>query len=158
MMTMRKTTMIAAMAAAALALAGCNSTGPKQTIGGLGGAVAGGLIGSQFGAGDGQLLAVGIGTLAGALIGSEIGASLDRADQAYAAQAYQQAFESYPTGQTVQWSNPQTGNYGTVTPTRTYSAGGRDCREFTQTIYVQGTAQTGTGTACRNANGTWSIV
>lgn len=153
-----KSTFLAATVAA-VALAGCQTMGPKQTIGGLGGGLAGGLIGSQIGAGEGNLLAVGIGTLAGAWLGSEIGASLDRADQAYAAQTYQQTFDTYPTGQTGQWRNPDTGHYGTVTPTHTYVAGnGQNCREFTQTIYVGGQAQTGTGTACRNNNGTWQIM
>ena len=152
-------TVFLAAGVAAVTLAGCQGMGPKQTIGGLGGGLAGGLIGSQIGAGEGNLLAVGIGTLAGAFLGSEIGASLDRADQTYIAQSNQQAFNTYPTGQTASWTNPDTGHSGSVTPTHTYVASnGQNCRDFQQTIYVGGQAQTGTGTACRNSNGTWQIM
>jgi surface antigen len=156
-MTMKSICLAATVAA--VALTGCQTMGPKQTIGGLGGGLAGGLIGSQIGRGEGNLLAVGIGTLAGAWLGSEVGASLDRADQAYLATTSQNAFESYPTGRTASWSNPDTGHYGSITPTHTYVAGnGQNCREFQQTIYISGQAQTGNGTACRNANGTWQIM
>ena len=78
------------LVAASIALSACQTgMGTKQTVGTVGGAVAGGLIGSQVGSGTGQLVATGVGTLVGAVIGGQIGASLDRADQAYAAQTYQ---------------------------------------------------------------------
>ncbi|MEE8270999.1 MAG: RT0821/Lpp0805 family surface protein [Alphaproteobacteria bacterium] len=144
---------------AAFALTACTGdAGQKQTIGALGGAIAGGVIGSQFGGGSGQLIMTGIGTLLGAWAGSEIGASLDRADQAYAAQAAQTSFENSPTGQATTWRNPDSGHYGTITPTNTVQRGGSVCREFTQSIYVDGRSETAVGTACRNPDGTWSIV
>src|SRR3954468_9706080 len=71
---------------------GCTTDGfgPKQGFGTLGGAAAGGLLGSRIGGGAGKLAAVGAGTILGAFLGSEIGSSLDRADQAYAGRAVQQ--------------------------------------------------------------------
>ncbi len=144
---------------AAFILAGCSEgSGNKQTFGTIGGAVAGGLLGSQIGGGSGQLIATGVGTLLGAWAGSEIGASLDRADAAYAQQAAQTSLESSPTGTSTTWRNPDTGHYGTVTPTNTVPRGNSYCRDFTQTIYVEGRSETATGTACRNPDGTWSIV
>ncbi|MGO1075690.1 RT0821/Lpp0805 family surface protein [Inquilinus sp. CA228] len=154
---MRKYT-IAAVLVGAVALAGCQDMGQKQGIGTLVGAGGGALLGSQFGSGTGKLVAVGAGTLIGAWLGNSVGASLDRSDQMYAEQTYNRSFESAPTGTESSWRNPDSGNYGTVTPTRTYRDSGRDCREFTQTIYVEGRAQTGRGTACRNGDGTWGIV
>ena len=151
---------IATMAVAAFVLAGCadyNSMGNKQMIGGGTGAVLGGLAGSQFGKGNGQLVGVGVGALLGALAGSSIGKSLDKADMAYAQQAHQQAY-SAPIGQTINWNNPESGHYGTVTPVRDgRSTSGRYCREYSQTIYVDGRSETGRGTACQNSDGTWQI-
>ncbi|MGK9166573.1 glycine zipper 2TM domain-containing protein [Inquilinus limosus] len=156
---MRKFT-IAAVLVGAVALAGCQDFGPKQGAGTLIGAAGGGLLGSQFGSGTGKLAATAAGVLIGGWLGNSVGASLDRSDQLYAERTYNRAFETAPTGTSSSWRNPDSGNYGTVTPTRTYrdQEYGRDCREFTQTIYVQGRAQTGTGTACREGDGTWRIV
>lgn len=142
----------------AFVLVGCSEgAGDKQTFGTVGGAIAGGVLGAQFGGGTGQLIATGVGTLLGAWAGSEIGASLDRADEAYAQQAAQRSLESAPTGTPTQWRNPDSGNYGTVTPTNTVPRGNSYCRDFTQTIYVEGRSETATGTACRNPDGTWSV-
>ncbi|MGO4124405.1 RT0821/Lpp0805 family surface protein [Inquilinus sp. YAF38] len=154
---MRKFT-IAAVLVGAVALAGCQDYGPKQGAGTLIGAAGGGLLGSQFGGGTGKLAATAAGVLIGGWLGNSVGASLDRSDQLYAERTYNQAFENSHSGTESSWRNPDSGNYGTVTPTRTYQESGRNCRDFTQTIYVEGRAQTGTGTACREGDGTWRIV
>ena len=151
-------TRIAAVAALALALAACQDAGNKQTVGGLGGAAAGGLLGSQFGHGSGKLAMTGIGVLLGALAGSEIGKSLDENDRRQAEEARMRA-ESAPIGQRIVWSNPNTGNSGVVVPTREgRSTNGEYCREFQQTITVGGKTEQGFGTACRQPDGTWKIV
>lgn len=159
---MRSTSFILAGAvAASLTLSGCqtmNNMGTKQGAGTLGGAVLGGLAGSQVGDGSGRLWATGAGVLLGALLGGEVGASLDKADMAYANQANSRA-HSAPIGQTVSWSNPETGNSGSVTPVNDYRAqSGRYCREYQQTIFVGGQQQTGYGTACQQPDGSWQIV
>lgn len=154
-------------ALAAFLLTGClglDGAGPKQTIGTLGGAVVGGLAGSEIGGGTGRQIMIGLGTLVGAAVGGSIGQSLDRADELYAERTAQRSLESAPAGQTVAWENPDSGNRGTITPTRTFEPNEfkrgeqRYCREFTQTIYVGGEEQTGVGTACRNPDGTWQLV
>ncbi len=153
------------MAVASLSLAACNGTnstfgnyGTKQTVGGVAGAVGGGLLGSQIGGGSGRLWATGAGVLLGGLLGSELGASLDKADMAYARSAQQQAYNA-PVGETVRWNNPQSGNYGTYTPVREgTSSYGRQCREYEQTIYVGGRQETATGQACKREDGTWEVV
>lgn len=145
----------------ALALGACESMrgmGTKQTVGTGSGAILGGLAGSQIGSGSGRLWATGAGVLLGALVGSEIGKSLDNADRAYAQQANQRALSS-PIGQQISWNNPDSGNYGYVTPVRDGRDGsGNYCREYTQTIYVGGRQETGTGTACQQSDGTWQIM
>lgn len=156
-----KAKILTLMLVATMGLTACesmNGMGNKQMIGTGTGAVVGGLAGAQFGSGKGQLVGAGIGTLLGALVGSEIGLSLDKADLAYANRAQSQAY-SAPVGQSISWNNPDSGNYGTITPTRDgTSTSGRYCREFSQTIYVEGRQQTGYGTACKNNDGTWQVT
>ncbi|WP_343038645.1 RT0821/Lpp0805 family surface protein [Skermanella pratensis] len=128
-------------------------------MGTLGGAAAGGLAGAQFGKGKGQLAMTAGGVLLGALLGGEVGKSLDRADQTYATRAADRAYDA-PVGETIRWENPESGNYGTVTPIREgrNTQTGQYCREFNQTIYVGGRAEQATGRACQQQDGTWQIV
>src|SRR6185295_14559324 len=114
-----------AIACTAVLLAGCANSGNgpgefgmnKTTGGGLLGAVGGAVAGAQFGKGKGQIAAAAAGTLLGALVGSEVGRSLDKADQQYANRAQAQA-QAAPIGQQIVWSNPDSGNTGSVTPVR----------------------------------------
>lgn len=151
---------IVPVALVALALAACESTGgQKQTIGTVLGGVGGAVAGSQIGGGSGRIVAVAAGTMLGALLGSEVGRSLDKADQAAAQRTTQQALETAPSGSSSTWRNPDSGHYGTVTPTRTYeSTQGQPCREFQQTVTVGGKTEQAYGTACRQADGSWKIV
>ena len=150
---------LGAVAVAALLLAGCgNDVGPKEGAGTLLGAAGGGLLGAQFGHGEGQLAATAAGTFLGALIGNQVGKSLDRADRQHIQQAQYEAQEG-PINEPVHWRNPDSGHYGMVTPVREgESASGAYCREFQHTIYVGGKAQEGYGTACRQPDGSWRIV
>jgi len=139
-------------------LSACESA-PKQTVGTLLGAGVGALVGSQMGGGKGKLAAVVVGTLGGAYLGSEVGKSLDAADRVHMERNAQQTLETTKGGTTTAWKNPDTGNSGTFTPTRTYAAtNGENCREFESTIYVEGREETATGTACRQPGGTWKIT
>ena len=151
---------VAALLVAALAVAGCTDQyGPKQTGGTLLGAGLGGLAGAQFGGGKGALAMTALGALGGAFLGSEVGKSLDRADRSYLANTTQTTLERAPVGQGSTWRNPDSGNYGTITPTRTYQAAdSRPCREYQQTITVGGRSEEAIGRACRNSDGTWQIV
>jgi surface antigen len=173
MQTVKKT--IIALSAASFLLAACDGqqnaynaqrggvTGggglDKSDIGTGLGAVGGAVIGSSFGKGNGRVVGGVIGALLGAGLGHSIGSSLDRADMQYYDQASQQALETAQPGQTLPWSNPQTGNSGTVTPQRYYqSNNGQYCREYNQTITVGGRTEKGYGTACRQPDGSWQIV
>jgi surface antigen len=155
---MRTLKILAAVAAIAVGTTACQSGPSSSLIGGLGGGVAGAALGSQFGSGTGQLVAVGAGALIGALLGSEIGSYMDQQDQQYASQATQQAFTA-PAGQQVAWQNPDNGNYGSVvTQPTSQSYAGRYCRDYVQSVFIDGRQETITGTACQNPDGTWSAV
>ena len=142
-----------------LSLVGCTTEGgQKQQVGTLLGAAGGALLGAQVGSGTGQLVGVAAGTLLGAMLGQEIGRSLDRADRAAMSRAEDEAYRA-PVGDTISWNNPQSGNYGTVTPVRDgTSSSGRYCREFQQTVTIGGRVEEAYGTACRQPDGSWEIV
>lgn len=163
---MIKRKIIATALATTLALGACAQRGEqnewgmgnKQTVGSLGGAVLGGLAGSSVGKGSGRLWATGAGTLIGALIGSEIGRSLDASDHMYNQQAWSRAYTA-PVNDRVTWNNPETGHSGYITPVREgVSSSGYPCREYKQTIVVDGRAETAYGTACRDRYGAWTMA
>src|SRR5690606_38229476 len=121
------TSRVAVVVVASVALlTACDGSGggmsmpSKQTFGSLLGGVGGAVVGAQFGSGTGKLAAVAAGTLAGAFLGSEIGKSLDRADRQAMQATYSNALENNPTGRPASWRNPDSGNYGTITPVNTY--------------------------------------
>ena len=144
-----------------ISLAACaeGQYGNKQVGGAVIGGTLGGLVGSKIGSGKGQLAATAVGTLLGALAGSEVGKSLDRIDRMHAAQTSNAALEGNRAGQMSSWNNPDSGNSGNFTPTRTYrTSSGQYCREYQQTVMVGGREQSSYGTACRQPDGSWRIV
>lgn len=132
--------------------------GTKQTVGTLGGAALGGWAGSTIGGGTGQLAATAAGAVLGGLLGSEIGRSMDELDQVKAERAYGRATTA-PVGETISWNNPDSGNYGTVTPVRDgrQTTSGRYCREFQQTVVIGGQRENAYGVACQQPDGTWEV-
>lgn len=140
-------------------MGGLANMGTKQILGTLGGAAGGGYLGSQMGKGGGQLAFVAAGTLLGAFLGNEIGLSLDRADEAYAQRAFQQAAMQPQIGAPYDWYSPESGNRGSIVMTREGrdTRNGNYCREYQQTIVVGGRPQQAFGTACQMPDGTWQI-
>src|SRR4029453_14485857 len=153
-----------AAALTALSMAACAGTpetgrGPRENAGTLVGAVAGGLIGSQFGGGTGERIAAGLaGAALGGVIGNRIGAGLGGGDKRRAYAAQMQALESGRSGTAVGWKNPDSGRYGSIVPGPAYQSNGLQCRPYTHTIYIAGKPQVARGNACRNPDGTWSAV
>ena len=139
----------------ALALAGCGATGGKTGIGAALGAAGGGLIGAAANGGAPGIIA---GVLLGGLAGGAIGNALEQEDRRLAHDNAQLALERQRKGETTVWKNPDSGNSGSFTPTRTYQRGdGRFCREYQQTITVGGQEERGFGTACRQPDGSWQL-
>lgn len=132
-------------------LSNCN----RELVGGLMGAAAGGLVGSQIGKGDGRLAATAGGAVLGLLLGGSIGRSMDQVDQTCVGRALEQA----PTGTPVAWRNPDNGRQYQVTPVRTFpTSDGRFCREYTTEVVIGGGIESAHGTACRQPDGTWQKV
>jgi surface antigen len=154
-----KLTILAGMLAIPLALAACGQGGLTKQDAGIGvGAIAGGVIGNQFGGGDGKVLATALGAVVGGIVGSEIGKSLDDNDRRAAGEAEIAALERGNSGVAQPWRNPDSGHYGMVVPGKPYKRAAQDCRDYTHTIYMDGKPQTLRGTACRNPDGTWRGV
>ncbi len=142
----------------ATAAQNCSNWSGGAIVGTLGGAALGGFLGSQIGSGTGRLAFTGAGVLVGGLVGNQIGKALTCEDQQQVSQTTQNTLETQQTGTSVAWNNPDSGNSGTVTPTRTFQAAdGRHCREFRQNVTVAGKTESGTGMACRRDDGTWEI-
>ena len=135
------------------ALVACGETvGPKAAGGAAVGATAGGLIAAAAGGGTAGIIG---GVLLGGLAGGALGDKLDQNDRRLAQENYHRSMEYGSVGQTSTWRNPDNGHSGEVTPTRTYETASGPCREYKQTIYIDGQAQEAVGTACRASDGTW---
>ena len=77
--------------------------------------------------------------------------------RAYVAQI--DALERGAPGAPVAWENPDSGRRGTIVPGPAISTGAAcRCRSFTHTIYIDGRPQVARGEACRNPDGTWTLV
>tara|TARA_Y100000034_G_scaffold45882_1_gene56345 strand:- start:3459 stop:3929 length:471 start_codon:yes stop_codon:yes gene_type:complete len=147
------------IAAASILLTGCAGTYSKQDTGTAAGALLGG--GLAYGLGQNSsnkeiwtVLGIGL----GAMLGNQIGQQLDERDRLMMGQSFQTALERAPDNSSSSWRNPNTGNSGYTTPTRTVVASnGTPCREFTQTVTIGGKPQQAYGTACRQADGSWKI-
>jgi surface antigen len=133
-------------------------TGGGELFGTLVGAAVGGLVGSQIGGGTGNKVAIGAGVVAGGYLGNQVGKSMDCQDQQYHSNTTQNALETQKVGHTSTWTNPDTGHSGEVTPTRTYTSEGQACRDFTQTIHIDGEDEEIKGTACRQEDGSWKPI
>lgn len=158
---MKRHIMLLPALAMVLVLGGCETSnwGTKQSVGTVGGAALGGLLGNQFGGGTGKTIATVAGVLLGGWAGNEIGVSLDRADRGYMGQAQSQAYAA-PIGQQIVWNNPQSGNSGTIEPVREGrdSGSGAYCREYQTSVVVGGKRQSAYGTACQQPDGSWQVV
>ena len=159
--TLRPFVLLSAVLLTPHAWADCDRSGTsgQEVMGTLVGAALGGLVGSQIGHGTGRKVAIGAGVLAGGYLGNRIGNKLSCQDQEYHYDTTQSTLEYKPTGGTAAWVNPDSGASGSVTPTRTFiSQSGQPCRNFTQTITVDGQREDIQATACRQQDGSWQIV
>jgi surface antigen len=143
----------AVVLSAAAVLAGCQSPPTQRDTGMVIGGILGGVVGHEVGGGSGRTAATIIGTLIGASIGGAIGRSMDEQDRLKTAHA----LESVRTGVPSRWTNPDTGHRYAVTPTRTYDGTTGPCREYVMDATIGGKAEKVTGTACRQADGSWRV-
>ena len=117
------------------------------------------LLRSEIGDDKGQLAVTAMGTLLGEYLGTTVGKSLTPSDRRYAEDAARKSLETSPVGQTARWRNPDTGHVGTFTPINTYrSHDDLVCRDYEQSVTIDGRTQGTYGTACLADEGSWRIV
>lgn len=139
----------AALVVGLLAVSGCTTTG-------LTGTKLGAVAGNQAGSGNGKVASTIISAMGGGLIGGSIGSSLDDRERRNALEAEYRALEYTQSGQPVAWQGRQQGRSGQVVAAQPYRVGSQDCRQYTQTVFLSGQSRSARGTACRNADGSWT--
>lgn len=143
-----KISMVLAIASSAL-LAACGTA--SQTSGG------GGLLGgiSNSGTGSGKVTGTIITAMNGGLVGGIVGTGLSTREKRTALEAEYKALEYTASGQKVAWQG-DSGHAGDVVAAQPYRVGSQDCRQYTQTVVIGSASSTARGTACRNADGSWT--
>jgi surface antigen len=135
-----------------------SATSNNSELGVITGGVIGAVVGSQFGGGDGKILAATAGAVAGGYIGSQIGENMDKVNR----MKVNDALENTKTNQSRSWVDPDTKAQYTIKPTKTINQttefGEKVCRKYMMSIVIDGKLDTATGTACRDKNGDWQVA
>lgn len=125
------------------------------------GVLIGGLIGGLLGnaAGGGNRTGA---TIAGVIFGGAVGAALtsnmDCGDRSYAYKTYYNGFNSGRTGR-YEWRNPSNNHRGEFRINSYYNDPyGFRCARFDQVTYIQGRSYNATGVACRQPDGSWTVI
>ena len=154
-----------AVGIAGLLLQGCTGIGTisredKLAQGAIAGAIVGGALGYEvIGSGSGQLVGLVVGAAAGSGAGYVLADRLTQLDLRSMNKSTYEGLSSRPTGETVAWDNPDSGNSGEITPLRTFlSNDGKLCRDYRRTVNVAGEVQHTNHTACRTGQGDWLHV
>ncbi|MGN6517449.1 MAG: glycine zipper 2TM domain-containing protein [Rhizomicrobium sp.] len=127
----------------------------NRTAGTVLGAIAGGVIGNQFGRGGGRAAATVGGVILGGAIGNKIAGDMDCQDRQYAFRVYDEGLDG-PIGRRYDWRDPR-GHYGYFIPTREYRHHRRWCRDFEVGVWRHGRWNVNYGTACQYGDG-WHFV
>lgn len=130
--------------------AGCSSTGTS---------VPSLAFGEIPGFRDSENRAVGsalLQALNGGILPPDIRSQMDSPTRAAALQAEYQALEYTPAGEKVGWGRPGQRLSGEVVASQPYRVGSQDCRQYTHTVLDAGQPLSNRGTACRNADGSWT--
>lgn len=138
-----KIRMVLAVVSSAL-LAACGTASQTGGKGGLLGIGSGGKVATTI-----------IGAMNGGLVGGTVGTGLSAREKRNALEAEYKALEYTPGGKAVAWTG-DSGHSGAVTAAQPYRVGSQDCRQYTQTVVIGGASSTARGTACRNADGSWT--
>ena len=115
-----------------------------------------GLFGPKGGAGKGAVASTIIAAMDGGLVGGAVGKDLDAADRRLALESEYRALEYTPAGQAIKWQGSRAGHSGEVVAAQPYRVGSQDCRQYMQTVAIDGRSQSARGTACRNPDGSWT--
>ncbi|MEL6922222.1 MAG: hypothetical protein AAFO77_14635 [Pseudomonadota bacterium] len=105
-----------------------------------------------------------IGALNGGLIGQLNAVSLDGSGTRQALVSEYRALEYAAPGDLVTWQLPQQSLSGQVVASQPYRVGSQDCRQYTHQVFnvalpaATSAPATARGTACRNPDGSWTLL
>ena len=97
-----------------------------------------------------------IAALEGGLVQRAQGDRLSRGDRQLALQNEYRALEYTAPGEAVLWQGKSIN--GRIVPSQPYRVGSQDCRQYEHTIVDRTAESTVRGTACRNENGSWTLL
>ena len=139
-----------------LAMAGCASPGP----GSASATSANGFAPESTRSGNvpTSVAEVLIAPLGGGLVSKFQAPDLKGQERARALQAEYRALEYGLSGDPVTWQNARRSVYGEVTAAQPYRVGSQDCRQYTHIAFIDGVPKTARGSACRNADGSWTLL
>jgi surface antigen len=100
----------------------------------------------------------GAGISGGGLIGGAFGGALSVKDRQLALNAEYKALEYGKVGEVNDWSGEGGTVSGKVKAAQPYRVGSQDCRQYSHEISTGGMTRTNRGTACRNSDGSWSLL
>jgi len=144
-----------------LTLGGCGQKLSNAEMLGMAlGGVVGGFAGAQIGHGMWNMAWMAAGAAGGVAGGYVVGRKLEESDMVFYRKITNTELASAEKGAVLNWTNPETGNSGIIRPVHTYNvADGRVCKGYRSTVaFSADTVQSGTGTACLTADGSWQIV
>ncbi|WP_143061974.1 hypothetical protein [Faunimonas pinastri] len=91
------------------------------------------------------------------LVGKRVGRTLADDDIAKGEAAEFRALE-FSRGSAVEWHSTIDDSHGKVVAGDTSRINDLTCRRYTHTVYILGRPQVGSGTACRQINGSWRLI
>lgn len=100
----------------------------------------------------------GAGISGGGLVGGAFGADLNAEDRQLAVNAEYKALEYGKVGVNSQWVSGDGSTSGKVVAAQPYRVGSQDCRQYSHEILVGGVPKRSRATACRNNDGSWSLL
>ncbi|MGE0501442.1 MAG: hypothetical protein AB7I79_07210 [Rhizobiaceae bacterium] len=94
--------------------------------------------------------------MGGGLVAGAIGQGFTESERRKALEAEYRALEYTPAGQKITWKSDDSGRSGEVVAAQAYRVGSQDCRQYQHTVFGGSQSRSARGTACRNADGSWT--
>ncbi|MGB8818194.1 MAG: hypothetical protein WCC66_09780 [Rhizobiaceae bacterium] len=94
----------------------------------------------------------------GGLVGGSFGAALNDADKSVALNAEYRALEYAGGGELVSWTGKDGKSAGKVVAAQPYRVGSQDCRQYKHELTIGATVTNARATACRNNDGSWTLL
>ena len=126
----------------------------KKSISELTFSSAGGYLAYQLS--DADIFSTLLGSSAGLILGSVVGDYLEKNDYYYYKLAVFKSLDLNEVGTTEYWSNKKSGNEGVIKVKNYFQS--PECRLIEHTYIVKKKSKNFYDTACRKANGSWSII